>query len=69
MMNQSVTYWNFLWIRGLNVGLREVGLETNLRKCEWTMINHTRDEALQTEVMFREYSAELKIVPISNSFL
>ena len=30
-----------------------------------TLHNHTRDEALQTEVMFREVSLELKIVPIS----
>ena len=56
-------------IRGLIVDLREVGLEFNQRKCELTLLNHTRDEALQTEVMFREFLPELKIVPISNASL
>ena len=54
-------------IRGLIVDLREMGLEFNLQKCELTLLNHTRDEALQTEEMFRELLPELEIVPISNA--
>ena len=33
------------------------------------MLNHTRDEALQTDAMFREILPKLKIVPISNASL
>ena len=46
-----------------------MGLDFNLRKCELTLRSHTRDKALQTEVMIREVLPELKIVPISNASL
>ena len=45
------------------------GLKLNQLKFELALFNQTRDEALQTEVMFREVVTELRIITLSNSSL
>jgi len=49
--------------------LREVGLEINQTKCELVIINHSREEKLRTEGLFRELLPELKVVHLSDSTL
>jgi len=49
--------------------LREVGLEINQKKCELVILNHSRDETLQTEGLFRSLLPELKVVSVADSSL
>ena len=50
-------------------GLRGVGLELNTKKCELIIINHTKEEEIQTFGCFKELLPELKLVPAAKSFL
>lgn len=49
--------------------LRKVGLEVNQRKCELIILNHTRQEAIRTEELFRGLLPEVKVVPRSEALL
>ena len=54
----------------LIVDLRETVLEINQWKSELMLLNHNRDESLQTEVLFiREVLPELVIDPFTNPSL
>ena len=49
--------------------LRGVGLELNPKKCELTILNHTKEEKIQTFGRFKELLPEFKLVPAAKSFL
>jgi hypothetical protein len=48
---------------------RAVGLEVNQGKCELIILNHSREEELETEEMFRGVLPTLKVVPAHKSLL
>ena len=56
-------------VRVLVDDLRKVGLEVNHSKCELLILNHTREDSLRTEGMFREIMPGLKVVQRSEATL
>ena len=48
---------------------RAVGLEVNQGKCELIILNHSREEELETEAMFRGVLPTLKVIPAHKSLL
>ena len=56
-------------VRVLVDDLRRVGLEVNHSKCELLILNHTREDSLRTEGMFREIMPGLKVVQRSEATL
>ena len=59
----------FSCVRKLIDDLAETGLELNQGKCELIILNHTREESLRTEDLFRGLLPELKVIPLSDSTL
>jgi hypothetical protein len=49
--------------------LREVGLEINQGKCELSILNHSSEEALQTEGLFRDLFPRLRVTVLSEASL
>lgn len=49
--------------------LRGAGLEINGQKCQLTILQHTREEAVETTEMFRALLPEVEIVPESGATL
>ena len=49
--------------------LLKVELELNPKRCEWTILNHTKEEKIQTFGRFKELLPKLKLVPAAKSFL
>ena len=56
-------------VQELIVAFREVGLEFNQSKCELLILDHTEEERLRTEELFRESVPGIKIIPLSESSL
>ena len=56
-------------VRELIDNFRAVGLEINRGKCEMVILNHSREEELQTKEMFGGLLPDLKVIPLSESNL
>ena len=49
--------------------MREIGLEFNGRKCQLTILQHSREEAELSEDLFRAIIPEIEVVPESRATL